>query len=79
MYQPLTYIEDDLALTSRRQLISNGTLVIRNATESDHGHYLCHSDNGVGIPLSKVILLTVHSKYQYFSASTLLVTGGTFS
>jgi hypothetical protein len=33
-----------------------------NATESDHGHYLCHADNGVGIPLSKVIMLTVHSK-----------------
>lgn len=62
MYQPLSYVEDDKATTSRRQLLSNGTLVIRNATESDHGHYLCHSDNGVGIPLSKVILLTVHSK-----------------
>lgn len=59
-YQALPYTEDNSDDSSRLQLLSNGTLVIRNAEEEDHGHYLCHADNGVGYPLSKVIFLTVH-------------------
>ena len=58
------YISDDNATDADKQLLSNGTLVLRNAEEKDHGHYLCHSYNGVGLGLSKVIFLTVHSKFS---------------
>ncbi|KAK3107290.1 hypothetical protein FSP39_011199 [Pinctada imbricata] len=59
-YEPIVYVADDNATDVDKQLLSNGTLVLRNAEEGDHGHYLCHSYNNVGLGLSKVVMLTVH-------------------
>lgn len=59
-YQTIRYVANDNATTASKQLFSNGTLVIRNAKEEDHGYYLCHSMNNVGPGISKVIFLRVH-------------------
>ncbi|PVD26143.1 hypothetical protein C0Q70_13812 [Pomacea canaliculata] len=40
--------------------LANGTLRIIKARESDHGYYLCHASNGIGIGISKVVFLRVH-------------------
>ncbi|CAG5122899.1 unnamed protein product, partial [Candidula unifasciata] len=55
-YQLLTFDP----LEDHRELFSNGTLLINNAREEDHGYYLCHASNGVGFDISKVIHLNVH-------------------
>ncbi|XP_046582612.1 Down syndrome cell adhesion molecule homolog [Haliotis rubra] len=55
-YQTLEFDKDNNHLS----LLANGTLVIRHAQENDHGYYLCHSSNGIGYGLSKVVFLTVH-------------------
>lgn len=67
-YQTIRYVANDNATTASKQLFSNGTLVIRNAKEEDHGYYLCHSMNNVGPGISKVIFLRVHSAsfYNFF-------------
>lgn len=57
-YQQLTFDTNQ----DHRQLYHNGTLVINNAREEDHGYYLCQASNGVGFDISKVIHLNVHSK-----------------
>ncbi|XP_062570430.1 cell adhesion molecule DSCAM-like isoform X2 [Saccostrea cucullata] len=59
-YRMINYVENDTATTASKQLLSNGTLIIRGAREEDHGYYLCHSYNDVGPGLSKVIFLRVH-------------------
>ncbi|ESO90668.1 hypothetical protein LOTGIDRAFT_163888 [Lottia gigantea] len=41
------------------QLMENGTLFIKNARESEHGHYLCQASNGIGYPISHRVFLTV--------------------
>ncbi|XP_055866242.1 cell adhesion molecule DSCAM-like isoform X4 [Biomphalaria glabrata] len=55
-YQQLTFDTNQ----DHRQLYHNGTLVINNAREEDHGYYLCQASNGVGFDISKVIHLNVH-------------------
>ncbi|CAL1548258.1 unnamed protein product, partial [Lymnaea stagnalis] len=55
-YQRLTFDSTQ----DHRVLYHNGTLVINNAREEDHGYYLCHASNGVGFDISKVIHLNVH-------------------
>lgn len=45
--------------------LANGTLRIIMAREDDHGYYLCHASNGIGIGISKVVFLRVHSKYTF--------------
>ncbi|XP_070184378.1 cell adhesion molecule DSCAM-like, partial [Littorina saxatilis] len=40
--------------------LANGTLRIIKALENDHGFYLCHASNGIGIGISKVVRLVVH-------------------
>ena len=65
LYQRIRYIANDDATTASKQLLSNGTLIIRNAKEEDHGYYLCHSKNSVGPGISKVIFLRVHSMYLH--------------
>ncbi|KAG9510067.1 Down syndrome cell adhesion molecule-like protein, partial [Fragariocoptes setiger] len=51
----------------------NGSLVIYNAQRSDAGYYLCSASNGVGVPLSRVVRLTVnvaaHFNTKYRSES----------
>ncbi|OWF38939.1 Down syndrome cell adhesion molecule [Mizuhopecten yessoensis] len=67
-YMALEYLKDDAEnATDRMQLLSNGTLIIRESEESDHGYYLCHADNRVGVGLSKVIFLTVHIPARFDS------------
>ncbi|XP_059143240.1 cell adhesion molecule DSCAM-like [Physella acuta] len=55
-YQQLTFDPKQ----DHRELFHNGTLVINNAKEEDHGYYLCHASNGIGFDISKVIHLNVH-------------------
>ncbi|KAJ8316349.1 hypothetical protein KUTeg_006363 [Tegillarca granosa] len=69
-YRLIEYVSsDDETSTDHLQKLSNGTLVIHNAVESDHGYYLCHSTNGVGLGLSKVIFLTVHIPARFDAPS----------
>ncbi|KAL5020556.1 hypothetical protein ScPMuIL_003448 [Solemya velum] len=58
-YQPLKKQDDD-SDPPRFAILDNGTLVISQTLETDHGYYLCHAKNGVGLGLSKVIFITVH-------------------
>jgi hypothetical protein len=44
--------------------LTNGTLRIIKALEEDHGYYLCHASNGIGIGISKVVFLRVHSEWR---------------
>ncbi|GFR74889.1 down syndrome cell adhesion molecule [Elysia marginata] len=53
-------LEFDKPEVSHRHLLPNGTLILAQAREEDHGYYLCHATNGVGFDISKVVLLTVH-------------------
>ena len=52
--------------------LTNGTLRIIKALEDDHGYYLCHASNGIGIGISKVVFLRVHSQCW----NCLLLVGG---
>lgn len=40
--------------------LENGSLMIREAEQTDAGFYLCQATNGIGSGLSKVVELTVH-------------------
>ena len=42
------------------QTLENGSLVIREASKSDAGRYMCQALNGVGPGVSVVVKLTVH-------------------
>ncbi|RUS77575.1 hypothetical protein EGW08_014679, partial [Elysia chlorotica] len=53
-------LEVDHPEVSHRHLLPNGTLVLTQAREEDHGYYLCHASNGIGFDISKVVMLTVH-------------------
>ncbi|KAK7466725.1 hypothetical protein BaRGS_00037167, partial [Batillaria attramentaria] len=46
--------------SSHMTLLRNGTLRIIKAREEDHGYYLCHASNGIGMGISKVVFLRVH-------------------
>ncbi|KAL3886948.1 hypothetical protein ACJMK2_026904 [Sinanodonta woodiana] len=56
-YKPLNALTDDIR---HYQVDDNGSLTIHDAQESDHGWYMCHAQNGVGLGLSKRVNLTVH-------------------
>ncbi|GFO29921.1 Down syndrome cell adhesion molecule [Plakobranchus ocellatus] len=53
-------LEFDQPEVNHRRLLPNGTLILMQAREEDHGYYLCHATNGVGFDISKVVLLNVH-------------------
>ncbi len=76
-YQELTFPESNSTSgqASNTQL-SNGSLLIRQAVSDDQGYYLCHSTNGIGAGLSKVILLTVHSKCSAAYHFGVFIQGG---
>ena len=66
-------LEFDHPDANHRHLLPNGTLILTQAREEDHGYYLCHATNGVGFDISKVVLLTVHSKSNTQSSFYSLV------
>lgn len=53
---------------SHIHILENGSLSIREVTESDQGLYLCKAANGIGSGLSKVVKLTVHGTLLSFSS-----------
>ncbi|XP_013413706.1 Down syndrome cell adhesion molecule homolog, partial [Lingula anatina] len=59
-YQVMDFSETAPNGRPHRHLFPNGTLVINQAREEDHGYYLCHASNGIGTGLSKVVFLNVH-------------------
>ena len=56
--------------------LTNGTLRIIKALEDDHGYYLCHASNGIGIGISKVVFLRVHSQCWHFLLVVAVDGGG---
>ena len=60
-YQSIVLDSDTQTPRHMTQLV-NGALRIYIAQDGDHGYYLCHASNGVGIGISKVVFLRVHGK-----------------
>lgn len=52
----------DILSSYRHQIYSNGSLIIQEVDKTDMGYYMCQVSNGIAAGLSKVVLLTVHSK-----------------
>ncbi|GFS52691.1 down syndrome cell adhesion molecule-like protein Dscam2 [Trichonephila inaurata madagascariensis] len=48
--------------SSHVHILVNGSLNFPSIEPSDEGYYLCEANNGVGLGLSTVVKLTVHSK-----------------
>ncbi|GIX67360.1 down syndrome cell adhesion molecule-like protein Dscam2 [Caerostris extrusa] len=45
------------------QILENGSLIIKEASKEDSGHYMCQATNDVGSGLSTVVYLKVHGMY----------------
>ncbi|KAG8199382.1 hypothetical protein JTE90_000252 [Oedothorax gibbosus] len=56
------------------QILENGSLIIKEASKEDSGHYMCQATNDVGSGLSTVVYLKVHVAAHFkdkFRALTL--------
>nr|XP_042901562.1 Down syndrome cell adhesion molecule-like protein Dscam2 isoform X1 [Parasteatoda tepidariorum] len=56
------------------QILENGSLIIKESTKEDSGHYMCQATNDVGSGLSTVVFLKVHVAAHFkekFKALTL--------
>ncbi|CAL1270596.1 unnamed protein product [Larinioides sclopetarius] len=56
------------------QILENGSLIIKEASKEDSGHYMCQATNDVGSGLSTVVYLKVHVAAHFkdkFKAITL--------
>ncbi|XP_055948529.1 cell adhesion molecule Dscam2-like [Argiope bruennichi] len=51
--------------SSHVHILVNGSLNFPSVEPSDEGYYLCEANNGVGMGLSTVVKLTVHSAPQF--------------
>nr|XP_042906082.1 Down syndrome cell adhesion molecule-like protein Dscam2 [Parasteatoda tepidariorum] len=58
--------------SSHVHILVNGSLNFRNVEATDSGYYLCEASNGVGVGLSTVVRLTVHSAPQFQSKFMVL-------
>lgn len=45
---------------SYEKILDNGTLQFKKVMKEDDGSYVCEVDNGVGIPLKKMVQLVVY-------------------
>ncbi|VVC93923.1 unnamed protein product [Leptidea sinapis] len=50
--------------------LANGTLVIEEVSLSDEGMYSCNIENGVGVPLSKTIWISVNKPAHFETSSS---------
>ena len=55
----------DIRSDSRYDTFSNGTLLIRQATEQDMDSYTCTADNGVSSPVEKTIKLVLRGNTHF--------------
>ncbi|KAK3921052.1 Down syndrome cell adhesion molecule-like protein Dscam2 [Frankliniella fusca] len=50
-------------------ILANGSLVLERVRQEDAGRYLCEASNGIGVGLSAVVTLTVHSPVHFSARS----------
>ncbi|XP_052125989.1 cell adhesion molecule Dscam2-like [Frankliniella occidentalis] len=50
-------------------ILANGSLVLERVRQEDAGRYLCEASNGIGVGLSAVVTLVVHSPVHFAARS----------
>lgn len=58
-------LSNKLTKTDFVQQMENGTVIIKSA-ELDHtGYYTCEAENGIGMPLTKTVIIKVRGNNLY--------------